>query len=143
VVVDGTGAVRGELLGLRLSPDRTRIRPAGEENGPDAWVGRLLDLPPDGRRERMAEAIRADIATVLELAEPVSVPEDQELPGLGMDSLMAVSLRHELARRTGRDLPATVAFEYPTVRLLSEYLLELLATPAPAGTDETAKDEIR
>ena len=42
---------------------------------------------------------------------------------LGMDSLMAVELRRQLEQDCGCGLPATVAFEYPTVERLAGYLL--------------------
>lgn len=39
-----------------------------------------------------------------------------------MDSLSAVELRRKLAEAASSQLPSTVAFDYPTVRALAEYL---------------------
>lgn len=89
------------------------------------WPGGLA-----GGSDTAAEvfaAVRADVATVLELASPLEVPVDLPLLEIGMDSLMAVQLRHELAARTGWPLPATLALDHPTVDEISRYLLDLLA----------------
>jgi myxalamid-type polyketide synthase MxaE and MxaD len=57
---------------------------------------------------------------------------------LGMDSLMTVELRRRLEAALDRTLPATIAFEYPTVAALAGYLCTVLGkvessdAPAPA-----------
>jgi acyl carrier protein len=51
----------------------------------------------------------------------------QPLMDAGLDSLGAVELRNTLASRFAMDLPATLTFDYPTVRALSQYLTENLA----------------
>jgi acyl carrier protein len=71
-------------------------------------------------------AVRADVAAVLLLPDARDIPMDLPLRELGMDSLMAVDLRHELSARTGQPMPSTLAYEYPTVQLLTRYLLEHL-----------------
>jgi len=45
----------------------------------------------------------------------------------GLDSLGAVELRNSLASRFAMDLPATLTFDYPTIKALSQYLVENLA----------------
>jgi hypothetical protein len=63
----------------------------------------------------------------------------QPLREMGMDSLMAVELRNALGRGVERTLPATLAFDYPTVESITEYLARgLLALPAPSPA-ETGK----
>lgn len=51
-----------------------------------------------------------------------TVDEDASLMDAGMDSLAAMDLRTQLTERFGRALPATVAFEYPTIRALCRRL---------------------
>jgi hypothetical protein len=65
-----------------------------------------------------------------------------------MDSLMAVELKGRLEAGLGHALPATVAFEYPTVEALAAYLardvlaLELSETSGEASpADEAQHDE--
>ena len=67
--------------------------------------------------------------------EPSQLPErDRGLTTLGMNSLMAVELKSALQALVGRPLPATVAFDYPTIDALATHLLGLV-TPeaAPAA----------
>ncbi|HKB10090.1 MAG TPA: acyl carrier protein, partial [Vicinamibacterales bacterium] len=41
---------------------------------------------------------------------------------IGFDSLTALELRHRLARALAAPLPSTLAFDYPNIHELSEYL---------------------
>ncbi|MCC3332252.1 type I polyketide synthase [Nocardia abscessus] len=101
---------------------------------PVHWLKELIGLP-DGEREAAIEsAVRADAAAVLQLSSPSDVPVDGEFMELGMDSLMTVQLRHELAARTGLALPSTLAFDHPTPRAITRYLLKMLAEREEDGS---------
>ena len=52
-----------------------------------------------------------------------TIPEDQSLLELGMDSLMAVDLGTRIAQSLGRTLPATLLFDYPSLAALADHLL--------------------
>src|SRR5262249_40915186 len=51
---------------------------------------------------------------------------------LGMDSLMALALQKRLEESLGVALPATVAFEYPTVEKLATFLFTDILQPGTA-----------
>jgi acyl carrier protein len=91
--------------------------------GPVSGLVRALsELSEEERREKVLQVVREDIARVLAL--PVeSVGKDGRLRDTGMDSLMAVELRNALGKRVGQELPATLAFDYPTAEAIAEYLL--------------------
>jgi hypothetical protein len=57
---------------------------------------------------------------------------------------MAVQLRNSLGKLTGKTLPVTLAFQYPTIKLLSEYLLSLWPQPdgQPEGTEQSASSRV-
>jgi acyl carrier protein len=89
------------------------------------WLDQINALAPDERAEAVELAVRSDVATVLRLSSVDDVPVDRPLMELGVDSLMAVQVRHELSARTGAALPAMLAFDHPTPRAIARYLLEM------------------
>lgn len=98
-----------------------------------SWLATLLELPLEARRARIEAEIRADVASVLLLPTPDAIPSGKSFSELGMDSLMAVQLRYELAARTGQDLPSSLAFNYPTINDLTHYLYGRLLALDDAG----------
>jgi acyl transferase domain-containing protein/acyl carrier protein len=90
-------------------------RPAPEK--PTAPVGL-------GDAAQVQETIRREVAAVLGL-EASEVSPEQGFFTLGMTSLMAMDLRNRLQERFGEGirLPATLLFEYPTINVLSRYVM--------------------
>ncbi|WP_433709277.1 type I polyketide synthase [Nocardia sp. CA-084685] len=93
---------------------------------PAHWVDELIGLPNGDREAAIEAAVRRDTAALLQLPSPSDIPVDGKFMALGMDSLMAVQLRHELAARTGLALPSTLAFDHQTPRAVTQYLLKVL-----------------
>jgi acyl transferase domain-containing protein/acyl carrier protein len=115
---------------------RTTRRPgaAAAAAGP-GLAARLAALPgPDGRR-LVTDLVRGHVAAVLAHSAADSVDVNQPFSELGFDSLTAVELRNRLDRETGLRLPATAAFDHPTVAALADHLHRTL-TPAPPGPAE-------
>ena len=52
---------------------------------------------------------------------------DRPLSDLGLDSLMAVELRNALSRVVAKPLPASLAFNYPTIDALTAFLTEQIS----------------
>lgn len=106
----------------------------------------LRALPGALRRDALVEAIAARARTVLDLPKDAALPAAVALKDLGLDSLMAVELRNHLARFGGRPLPATLAFDHPTLDALADWLgviWSLQAPSAPAPVPEaTAEDDL-
>ncbi|MGO4617427.1 type I polyketide synthase [Nocardia sp. 2YAB30] len=113
------------------TPEPSRAEAAAE---PMHWVDELLGLPDIEQEAAIESAVRTDAAAVLQLSSPSDVPVDGMFMELGMDSLMTVQLRHELAARTGLALPATLAFDHPTPRAITRYLLKVLAEHGENGS---------
>ncbi|MBU8897887.1 SDR family NAD(P)-dependent oxidoreductase [Corallococcus sp. M34] len=102
---------------------------------------KLDRLPPDERRA----ALRAHVGTLVNgvLGRPALEPLDpaQGFFDLGMDSLMSVELRNVLQRSLGASLPATVAFDNPTVNALTEHLaVEVLGLRDASKERKVAED---
>ncbi|MEV0624809.1 type I polyketide synthase [Nonomuraea wenchangensis] len=120
---DGVPAL---LQDLAPAVRRTTAAPGGNELEPLAALG------PEERLERLVELVRRRAAQVLGHADPEPVEPDADLVGLGLDSLAAMELRNALNSATGVRLPATAAFDYPSVRALARVLDEEMA-PAPVA----------
>lgn len=78
-----------------------------------------------------AALLRRLLAAALRLP-PAEIPDDAPFLSLGLDSLAAVDLVRQLERELGISLPATLFFEYRTVRELAAHL-DTPASPAPAA----------
>ncbi|MFD5986543.1 amino acid adenylation domain-containing protein [Streptomyces cyaneofuscatus] len=77
-----------------------------------------------------AALLRKLLAAALRLS-PAEFPDDAPFLSLGLDSLAAVDLVRQLERELGASLPATLFFEYRTVRELAAHL-DAPAGPPPA-----------
>src|SRR5882757_6877935 len=55
-----------------------------------------------------------------------------------MDSLMAVEVRNRLAKQTGLSVPATLVFDRPNLKAVSEWVLETLELADSSRKVETA-----
>ena len=95
------------------------------------WVESLQALPVEGRAQALEQRVREQLLRVLGLESSHPVSPTQGLSDLGMDSLMAVELSNRLGVLVDRSLPSTLAFEYPTLSELIDYLRELLADRVP------------
>lgn len=76
------------------------------------------------KRPILREYIRAQVAEILGFKLSDGVAFDQGFFRMGMDSMMTVQLRNRLETGLGHSLPPTVAFEYPTVDTLTNFLAD-------------------
>ncbi|MFI8163532.1 amino acid adenylation domain-containing protein [Streptomyces microflavus] len=108
------GAVPGSVGDRRPESPPMAAEPtpgAGTRTQPGTGTAALL-------RRLLASALRLPAA---------EIPDDAPFLSLGLDSLAAVDLVRQLERELGAALPATLFFEYRTVRELAAHL------DAPAG----------
>ena len=70
--------------------------------------------PGETRLSSLERAVQREAARVLGFRRGDVPPSNARLADLGLDSLMAVSLRNRLQQMTGHALSATFAFEYST-----------------------------
>jgi myxalamid-type polyketide synthase MxaE and MxaD len=97
------------------------------------------------QRRRVLEGfLQAQLATVLK--RPASRIElTAPVRSMGLDSLMALELRNRIEGGTGLRLPATLAWNYPTVitmaRFLDSKLAPTIPPAAPATVEVVAADE--
>jgi acyl transferase domain-containing protein/acyl carrier protein len=148
---DATGlrgrADAGTLAPVLRSLVRTPRRAAAQHTAATSEVRRSSDsevaqrlagLSEADAREALTDLVRAQVATVLGLPDTNSVSAGQAFSELGFDSLTVVELRNRLDAATGLRLPATLAFDYPTVKSLAQYLQRTLA-PRAVPVEETLR----
>ncbi|AUX29428.1 MULTISPECIES: non-ribosomal peptide synthetase/type I polyketide synthase [Sorangium] len=124
-------ALRQELSSGPVPPLwRALVAPHGgraQARAAGGWAEQLGALAPAARAAEVEAAVRAEVAKVLALGSAADVRTGRPFKELGLDSLMAVELRNALAARLRVRLPATLAFDHPTVESMTRYLLDLLS----------------
>ncbi|WP_299535809.1 type I polyketide synthase [uncultured Streptomyces sp.] len=124
------GSLR-HALGAAQAPPLLRglLRRTTTEHSTEAsGTAQSLDTRMAGASEAerpalLLELVRSEVADVLGLPGPDSVPSDRALRSLGIDSLTMVQLRKRLAQRLNTTLPATLVFDYPTAQAIAGHLL--------------------
>jgi acyl transferase domain-containing protein/acyl carrier protein len=112
--------------------------PARQRAGADTAWSQLAQLTGKELDMAVLGLVRATAAFVLGHEQAEAVDPDQGFLDLGFDSLTAIELRNRLNAATGRDLPATLIFDHPSVTALAAHLrAEVLAdTGAPGSVDD-------
>jgi phthiocerol/phenolphthiocerol synthesis type-I polyketide synthase C len=88
-------------------------------------VSQIRLAPSEQRRELLETHLRGELSRVLRLA-PSRIERDKRLGAMGLDSLMAVTFVRRLSSSLGIVLPATAAFNYPTVSALAAHVARKL-----------------
>lgn len=110
-------------MGLIEQLSRTKEKKAPQALQPETIFLQQWNITPAGKRHNLLMGkIHDEAARVLGLQPAEQIDPYQPLSDLGLDSLMAVHLRNALSSLTGRPLPATLLFNYPSLEQLSGYL---------------------
>jgi acyl transferase domain-containing protein len=91
-------------------------------SGKTELVERLTNAPVQQRRKLLADFLRDAVADVTRV-DSSEIREDAGFFDLGMDSLMAVELRRRIEQGVGKEIPATLAMDYPRLSDVVDYLL--------------------
>ncbi|MET9499266.1 amino acid adenylation domain-containing protein [Streptomyces sp. NPDC006552] len=119
------------------APDPDTDLVAGDPSAGRALREALATQSAAARTQTLTDLVRAQVAPVLGLPLD-AVPDGQPLQELGLDSLMAVTVRKELVRRTGLPVTTEMILRHASCAGLGAHLLtELLpdearAVPGPA-----------
>ena len=99
---------------------------------------------PAARRKWIEAAVRDAIIGVLGLGPEIELDPLQAFSDLGFDSLMSIELRNRLQTSMGRPLPATLAFDFPSLAAMADYFCGVCAEPSAEprnSRDETPELE--
>jgi len=133
------GAVPPLLRGLVRLPAGQSARDGGE-----SLARRLEGLGEREQTRLVLDLVRGEVAAVLGHASAEAIDPDRAFKDLGFDSLTAVELRNRLGALSAIQLPATLAFDYPSPSALSDFLLEQIAPQVAQGVArEPAERDIR
>lgn len=100
----------------------------------------LKKSDPSLQKTLLLQHVREVLAAVLGRKNTTSLAVDKGFFEIGMDSLTAIELRNHLQRDLGCDLASTLAFDYPTINGLTDYLADqvLVLNTAQMAETETA-----
>ncbi len=133
-----------QVLVMRLDPERwSRAYPSGARSllreaheasstapASVGMVARLRAAAPVERRALLEAHLREQVGQVLRVAV-ARIDAATPLASLGLNSLMSLELRNRLETAFGLSLPATLAWNYPTVTAVAGHLEERLGLATP------------
>ena len=128
---DGAALAVSDATGLPLDVVQRALgalRQLGDRVGPEpvpaaTLAARLRVMPPEARLAAIEAEACGHLIRVLRLPS-TWCERERSFPSLGLDSLMAVQVRHALAKDLGHGVPATLLFTYNTLGKLSEHLAQ-------------------
>jgi acyl carrier protein len=109
----------------RLPLFRAFARPKSpEESGKRVFRDRLDGAPAGRRRALLEKFVQESVASVLGAQAGELTDRRAGFSSLGMDSLATLELRNRLQSGLRESLPAALAFHYPNLETLTDFLAE-------------------
>ncbi len=138
-------AARSRLEGRPGARFYSEILGAESRSTPgETFRAKLADADADTRPPLLLDHLRSLVARILD-SDPESLSPVHPLGRQGLDSLMALELRNRLESELELRLPASLAWNYPTLERLTAHLLTRLGPEPDAGSAaqsvETAERE--
>ena len=109
-----------------------------DANRPSAPTRDWSAVAPDELLAELQGGLRSILATELRLPED-DVHTDRPFAEMGLNSVMAMSIRREIERLVGLELSATMLFNHPTIATFATYLATRLV---PDRADAAVADEV-
>ncbi|MFC9653407.1 type I polyketide synthase [Streptomyces sp. NPDC056937] len=116
-------------------------RPGVRDGDAPTLLRRLAEMPEAKRARYLLDLVRTEAAAVLGHGGADAIGARHAFKEMGFDSLAGVELRDRLGLLTGRALPSTLVFNFPTPVRIADHLAALLTTPAAPATG-SADDEL-
>ncbi len=116
--------------------ESTDALPDTQTAEPQILLQQLEAAQPAARADLLRAHVHQIVAKVLSFDHNEALSHDQGFFQLGMDSMMAVELKNSLQKSLGRSLRTTLAFDYPSINLLTQYLYSELFPQQPSPADD-------
>ncbi|MFD9072852.1 SDR family NAD(P)-dependent oxidoreductase [Streptomyces lasiicapitis] len=96
----------------------------GQEAGADAAgdLAALLERPRAERLKLIGRSVGERVAAVLHFASADEVEPGADFVTLGLDSVMGMDVKSHLEAEFGLNLPASLTFDHPSVRAVTEFV---------------------
>jgi acyl transferase domain-containing protein/NADPH:quinone reductase-like Zn-dependent oxidoreductase len=128
---------RAALLSLVAGPE-SPVSQVPEIDAAPSLRDRIARLAPSDRQRALVEQLRTKVARLVGLSDERRIDEHTGFREVGLDSLLAVELRNTLQREVDGALPATLAFDFPTLAAMSTHLLDTWGLDTSATSDAMA-----
>ncbi len=128
------------------SPLLTALMPAVTETSKGTATNpeilQQLAKTSDGERSAiLATYLQAQLAKVMGFTTADAIDPDEQFGDLGMDSLMAVEFTNRLQKNLNHPVSQTLAFDYPSINSLANYLVQDIAPVLPMVTVTESIDQ--
>jgi NADPH:quinone reductase-like Zn-dependent oxidoreductase/SAM-dependent methyltransferase/acyl carrier protein len=133
---EARGGQRAHRYFERLDAAEPAPRPAAARPESKNLLTRLREARPGERRKLLQTHVREQVEAVLGFEMDSEIDATHGLRDLGIDSLMSIELRNRLQASVGQPLPSTLAFDYPSIAALTDFLSQRL--PAVDGREPAA-----
>ncbi len=131
---------RTESAGARTT--RPPAAKPGVRDGDVPTLVKQLEEMPEAKRTRyLLDLVRTEAAAVLGHGSADAIGARHAFKEMGFDSLAGVELCDRLGVLTGRALPSTLVFNFPTPVRIADHLAAILTAPAAPATG-SADDEL-
>jgi acyl carrier protein len=131
-VLDWRSLIRPPQQGLEfysgVMPGTQKQQQDGQQRGSAAYTATVASLLE----------VQSELQAMLNASLGANILPEQTFMSAGIDSLGTVELRNAVANSFGVDLPATVAFDHPTITTLAAFVhgqLKPQSTNRPAAKD--------
>ncbi|MFD1745540.1 SDR family NAD(P)-dependent oxidoreductase [Rhizobium helianthi] len=131
------GVLHPLLMGLVGANSLRRGRSAADKAAD--LMRELKTLASPARLKKVEALITQQTLATLGLGEGAKLKAEDSFKDIGIDSLMALSLRNQVNMAFGLRLPATLIYDFPAPRILAEHLVERLFPDTQA--DEEAQEQ--
>ena len=110
------------------------IRGEDGSAGTGALTATLTELTAPEQKRLVTELVGDNVSSLLGYSDVAELDPQRTFGDLGFDSVAAVDLGNRLKKATGRALPSTMTFDYPTPVALAEFLHGELCPGGEAAT---------
>ncbi len=147
IIVDANWATLSELFSGYAGADlfeylyKTKT-PKPPVSQTDNFFETLQLTPKNQQFALLSERLKMELSDTLGLKNNKTVDVERGFFEMGMDSLMAVQFRVRLNHLFNLHLPATLAFDYPNIQLLTVFLLNQLSNRLIVETKSTDSNQL-